>query len=223
MVQTGISRRSTMSKIYLTFDDGPLAGTDDVVSILDESQVRGTLFLVGQEASRRDSLLQMARNSQHTQIANHSFTHANGHYKLYYSKPNDVLSGFNKATELLNVRTRPIPARLPGRNTWRLCGIRKTDGDSGPAAELLYANCYWLYGWDIEWNMKNQRPVETPQEMLDKVEASFSANKTMKSGKMIILMHDYMFRKSKGDKIKLQSFVDLLKNKKYDMEFIRDY
>jgi len=35
------------STVYLTFDDGPLGGTDDVIATLNEMKVRGTLFMVG--------------------------------------------------------------------------------------------------------------------------------------------------------------------------------
>lgn len=38
--------------VYLTFDDGPLGGTDDVIKALVNNQVKGTLFMVALHATQ---------------------------------------------------------------------------------------------------------------------------------------------------------------------------
>lgn len=34
-----------MPTVYLTFDDGPLAGTDDVIDVLNQKRVKGSLLI----------------------------------------------------------------------------------------------------------------------------------------------------------------------------------
>lgn len=68
-----------MATIYLTFDDGPLAGSDDVISVLNAEQVRGTMFMIGIHVTGslfRQSILQAAQASWFVEIGNHSNTHA---------------------------------------------------------------------------------------------------------------------------------------------------
>ena len=146
-----------MAVIYLAFDDGPLGGTDDVIGALNAKRAKGTVFLVGDHIStdwRRDQLT-AAHSSEFVQVANHSSTHANRQYAEYYRNPATVLEGFQRATATLRIERRPIPARLPGRNTWRVGSIVQNDpvnsGDSGPAADRLFRAGYRIYGWDVEW------------------------------------------------------------------------
>ncbi|VAW65593.1 Peptidoglycan N-acetylglucosamine deacetylase [hydrothermal vent metagenome] len=218
-----------MKTVYLTFDDGPLGGTDDVISVLNDRGVKGTLFMVGDKREKGwgARVFNMARASSFVQIANHSYTHAliDGklQYRLYYSSPRKVVEGFEKATEALKIKCKPISARLPGRNTWSIKGVERFDGDSGSTAKILRNRGYNIYGWDIEWYMKKGVPVETVDEMIEKVKKGFSDKKTEKEDKIIILMHDIMFRASKGNKKNLEAFIDGLKKEKYEFCFIRDY
>ena len=206
-----------MATVYLTFDDGPLAGSDDVISVLNAEQVRGTMFMVGAHvtgSSFRQGILRAAQASWFVEIGNHSNTHANNRYQLYYQSPESVLQGFNEANEVLGLwgPRRIIPARLPGRNTWRVGGITSTDSGSGPAAELLASNGYVIYGWDVEWPMSRGRPAATPQEVIANINQVLSDNRTKKPNKVVVLMHDVMFRTSTGGKDQLVQFIRELRS-----------
>lgn len=214
-----------MATIYLTFDDGPLAGTDDVISVLNAKQVKGSLFMVGVHVVNdwRKKQVTNAHSSKYAEVANHSTTHANNEYSDYYKKPDDVLAGFQQATKTLKIAAKPIPARLPGRNTWRLAGINRTDGDSGPAANKLAQNGFKIYGWDVEWRMSQGRPVESADEMISKVAKILKSKGTQKVDKVILLTHDVMFRTSTGGRPKLETFIDKLKAAGHSMDFVTNY
>ncbi|MFC4913410.1 polysaccharide deacetylase family protein [Actinomadura gamaensis] len=61
--------------IALTFDDGPVAGTDKLLKILAQRHVRVTFFLVGRNAKARPDLVRKELAAGH-EIGNHSYTHA---------------------------------------------------------------------------------------------------------------------------------------------------
>lgn len=225
--------------VYLTFDDGPVAGTDDVIAVLKNRQVRGTLFMVGDHVKpgNRMTWLADAKASQYIEVANHSSTHAHLKYTKYYDNPATVLKGFKQANQTLGIRGNPyVVARLPGRNTWRFQNIVSesswwnvigAQGDSGAAADLLARNGFRIFGWDLEWHRhesgpKKGSPVETPQEMLNSVKSKLPFG-TMAINEIVILAHDAMFRSSKGDRVKLEQFIDLLKAEGYQMDFLSNY
>jgi len=225
--------------IFLTFDDGVIPGTDDVISVLKNKKIKATLFMVGNTlfSKWRKSQLERAKASAYVEIGNHSYTHANDQYTAYYNQsPNKILKGFQEADEILGLVNKQgnilkgntfIPARLPGRNTWRINDIRQTDsvnqGDSAAAANTLASSRYRIYGWDLEWNMQAGNPVQTPQQMLEAVIERLNNANTKKKNKLIILMHDQMFRASKGNKEKLLEFIDLLVKEHYNFDFISRY
>lgn len=215
----------TQGAIYLTFDDGPLAGTDDVVAVLTEKEVKGTLFLVGGHVvgQRRTSLLNVARSTAYVEIANHSQTHANGRYAEYYADPSAVVAGFKEASEVLGLTGPGIPARLPGRNTWRVGSISANDLASGAAADLLAAEGYVIYGWDVEWRMRQGSPAQTPEEVHNEITTALESGRTRKANKVIVLAHDVMFRASRGNRTKLATLIDLLKGDGHTFEFVSEY
>lgn len=210
-----------MATVFLTFDDGPLGGTDDVIAALNAQQVKGTLFMVGNHVStqwRRDRL-EDAHNSCFIQVANHSTTHADNEYRNYYSNPREVLRGFNTATSTLRISTRPVDARLPGRNTWRVGSIVQTASDSGPAADQLMANGFRIFGWDIEWRMDNAQPAQIQGTIARVIQGC----QTKRPGKVILLMHDVMFRMSTGGRFRLDQLIRLLKDDGHSFEWVANY
>lgn len=153
----------TEQTVYLTFDDGPMPGSDDIIQVLNDKRVKGTLFMVGTHVSGnwRQGLVNAAHKNPHVEVGNHSNTHANRKYAAYYSKPDNVVEGFKKATDILGLKGPRIIARLPGRNTWRVDNIIKNDLGSGNAADMLAKQGYVIYGWDVEWEMgDNGMPKE---------------------------------------------------------------
>ena len=63
-------RTDMTKKVYLTFDDGPLGGTDDVVAVLNNKRVQGTMFMVGDHVKPGNSTkyLKDAKNSRYVEV-----------------------------------------------------------------------------------------------------------------------------------------------------------
>jgi peptidoglycan/xylan/chitin deacetylase (PgdA/CDA1 family) len=190
--------------VFLTSDDGPGAGTATLIDIAERHQVPTALFMIGMRATanaEHRSLLQRARNSAWITIGNHSESHCMSHYARCYHDAKSVLSDFQRASNVLGLVSRPIPARGPGRNVWRLPGMHVDDpaisaaemGIEDTADDVLFANGFYLYGWDVEW-IHDARgiPVQRSDIMLDRLVGPVPHSH--RPGKVVMLMHDIMMR-----------------------------
>ncbi|WP_374461634.1 polysaccharide deacetylase family protein [Chryseobacterium taeanense] len=90
-----ISKENKVTReIYLTFDDGIQAGTEEVLQVLKDTGVKGTFFLTGihlyyfieKSKDRKKALAIFKDIYENHAIANHSYSHANDSYTSYYSK-----------------------------------------------------------------------------------------------------------------------------------------
>lgn len=93
----------------------------------------------------------------------------------------------------------------------------------GHAADKLVSKGYTIYGWDVEWRKNKDGSIETPEEMLKKIQNALSSNKTKKKDKIIMLMHDKMFRASMGNKEKLKDLIKLLRKAGFIFDFVSNY
>ncbi|SEL70639.1 Peptidoglycan/xylan/chitin deacetylase, PgdA/CDA1 family [Colwellia chukchiensis] len=69
-------RKAKQEKIlYLTFDDGPVAGViEPLLALLDKHQIKATFFVLGSRAAKHPELMSAIHSCGHT-IANHSYSH----------------------------------------------------------------------------------------------------------------------------------------------------
>lgn len=67
--------RTGTGSVYLTFDDGPGAYTEQILDILKRYNVHATFYVIGRNASNKASTMQRIRDEGHT-IGNHSYSHA---------------------------------------------------------------------------------------------------------------------------------------------------
>ncbi|MBW8683143.1 polysaccharide deacetylase family protein [Chitinophaga rhizophila] len=112
-------------QVYLTFDDGIQEGTEEVLAVLQETQVRATFFLVGLQLD-----FSMRKNPEKTtrllkeiflnhRIANHSYSHAHDQYADYYSNNGiriddqgnrrSILMDFEKSKKTIVQLVKAIP------------------------------------------------------------------------------------------------------------------
>jgi hypothetical protein len=101
--------------IYLTFDDGPNRGTENLLKILHKRNVCATAFLVGKHAygsKKQKDDLALLRKDQLIELANHSFSHAHNKYTDFYKNPLDVVQDFDTAKDSLKLFDKI--ARTPG-------------------------------------------------------------------------------------------------------------
>jgi len=121
--------------IYLTFDDGPLEGNEDVNEAVRREKAKVNVFVVGlntQYSKRLQGYLHLYETNSWVEIGNHSFSHAHDDYCAYYNNPDTVFQHFLKNEKTLHLANKL--ARLPGRNMWRLKDRRVDDVKSGSMA-----------------------------------------------------------------------------------------
>lgn len=208
--------------IYLTFDDGPLKGSENIDSVILAERLKISVFLVGEhvEESRKfKGYYNMYEQNPFIESYNHSFTHAHNKYKEFYSNPQNVLADIEKNEQALNLHFKIV--RLPGRNIWRIGTRIKDDGaDSKVVADLLATNGFTMIGWDIEWQHKDKdaTPIQTVDQMTKTIESRLA-----NSDHLVVLLHDEMFQK-KWEESELHQLIDnLRKHENYVFEHVRFY
>lgn len=179
--------------IYLTFDDGPNQGTQNLLRILNKRNVCATAFLVGQHAygsKKQKDGLELLRKDPLIELANHSYTHAHNKYTDFYRNPEAVVRDFDIAKDSLRLTDKI--ARTPGRNIWRLNNITATDLKSSTlAANSLQKAGYKVIGWDLEWKPTNKMALKgNHQAMLKKVDSIFFNDLEKTSRHLVFLTHD---------------------------------
>jgi len=199
--------------VYLTTDDGPLRCSGNIDSVIRELRVPLAAFVVGKHArsERYRAYLDAYRSNPYVILANHSYSHANGHYSDYYRHPGRVLEDFERNRKFLGLSGKR--GRLPGRDSWRLGG-RAYDADRSAraAADLLAAHGYTLYGWDLEWtHTQSGRPIGSAREIYRRIRYQLEHGRSYTPGHLMLLMHDQMFG-SVAAREELKGLIRLLKS-----------
>ena len=212
--------------IYLTFDDGPNQGTENLLKILDKRNVCATAFLVGKHAygsTKQKNDFKLLKDSPLIELANHSFTHAHNKYTDFYKSADAVVQDFNIAKDSLKLHDKI--ARTPGRNIWRLNNINVTDiKSSTAAADGLKRAGYKVIGWDLEWRPTHKMTLKGSHEaMLKKVDSIFLNDLEKTSRHLVFLTHDQYLRDT--DSInELDLFIEKLqKSNKFVFRKISQY
>lgn len=216
---------STKIYIYLTFDDGPHAGTKDCFEICKQLGIKATFFMVGQHAKDTwgQQVVKTIRDAYpQSLLANHSYTHAKEKYRFFYEHPDMAIADFYQAQQSLNVPYKII--RLPGNSAWVRKGENKSSKLVSTVCKRLDSAGYNIIGWDVEWNFTRgtSYPVQSPQKMADEVNyAAHGHSHTPKH--VMILTHDRMFRTS-AYADSLRQFISILKqNPNYVFETVDHY
>ena len=203
---------STKKYIYLTFDDGPQAGTLESGQICRNLDVKASFFMVGAHTNdkwEKGVVKVIKEDFPKFVVVNHSFSHANNRYVYFYKHPEFALQDFLRAQDTLKPHFKII--RLPGNSAWVTeKGIRSSNLTK-PVSQLLDSAGYNVLGWDVEWNFnhKSARPVQSAETMIKYVENAFS--RSYNKNHVVILTHDRMFRK-KEDADSLIKFITVLKS-----------
>ncbi|TXJ28949.1 MAG: hypothetical protein E6Q24_04535 [Chitinophagaceae bacterium] len=180
--------------IYLTFDDGPMIGSRFLDSLTAADSIPVDVFLIGAQVSRDEKakkIFGQYQKNPFVEIANHSYSHASGHYRMFYSHPEKVVGDI-----LLN-RTFLAPennlVRLPGRNTWRIANRKRTDlTDADPSADSLVKLGFQLVGWDMEWRFDSTLQQYFSAEKMIACVRNSAWNNVFEKGHVVILCHDWM-------------------------------
>lgn len=212
--------------IYLTFDDGPNRGTENLLKILHKRNVVATTFVVGKHingsAKQKKDFADLQKDSL-IEIANHSFSHADNRYSEFYKNPEKVVADFDSAHVLLGLNNKI--ARTPGRNIWRLNNINVTDiSASKLAANQLQIAGYKLVGWDLEWRPTAKMSLKgNHQQMMKKVDSIFLNDLEKTSKHLVFLTHDQYLTDDES-LAELDEFIDVLqKSNRFEFRKISEY
>ncbi len=202
--------------VYLTFDDGPLNGTSNVLDVLAAEKVPATLFMVGmhvEASAAHKALLARAKSLPLVTVGNHSYSHAHDKYRIFYADAEGVVADMLRANKVLGL-SPVVHARLPGRDVFRLLDVSRDDLGIGHAEDLreevdfdfVAASGFELYGWDHEWvHEATGKPVQSVSLLLTEIDHLFGYGRFVEPGKLILLMHDEMFQDTFNGNANLQA------------------
>ena len=199
--------------LYLTFDDGPIQGSDVINNIVVSDSIKINVFIIGHYVFRDSltrTLFKAYRTNPFIEIGNHSFTHANKHYHSYYQDPQKVKCDFILNQDTLHLTNNL--ARLPGRNCWRIAGRSRNDiEDAVAAADTLYKIGYQVFGWDLEWRADSSGHfIESVDQMIEKISERSLSRSTFTSGNIVLLCHDHLMADTSNE-IAMRSFIKRVK------------
>ncbi len=211
--------------VFLTSDDGPLTGSQYLDQLIRDYEVPFTLFLVGKMVSTNRDLvpsLNRYRINKYVLLGNHSFTHANAHYKRFYKNSDNVEKDFLQNNRYLKLDSNI--ARLPGRNVFAIDSVSKGDFNAKSSAiQIAHNHGYKFFGWDYELQHEQNGVVKQQSALYHykKIKRLLKENKTFRKDQIIILMHDQMFtstttQKTVGELILLLQNDTNIKLKKLD-------
>ena len=217
--------------VYLTSDDGPVAGTEQLLQVAEEEQVPITFFLIGSQLDNDEqngTRLKMLKSSNFAFLANHSFSHAL-YYDRFYSEPSYILSDFLKNEKKLGLSATSRYSRIPARNLFSLPDnlVNRTElFESELIVEskvyaILIKNGFSLIGWDYYWdrNIRTGRPdPEDGRLAAAEALAMLDKGKTVKPGKLVVILHDDMFSERFGGGERLRVFIKSLRSQ--ELEFM---
>jgi len=223
-------------KVYLTIDDGPLAGARNIISAFSQKPVPVTLFMVGlhvEEFSRGQEMLALAKAMPNVKIGDHSYSHARDRYRYFYSDAAGVVKDMQMGAKVLGIEaTKPIFSRLPGRNVFRLQGLSRDDPyitaheralEKVDDDDVRRAG-FSLYGWDLEWaHLSSGKPVQSIANLLEEIQQAFATGNTVRPGKLILLMHDQMFPDHFDGQTQLLALIQALQDRGYVIDDLRNY
>ena len=235
LLKTSLNKQKTIKNnnnnkkyVYLTFDDGPLNGSEYIDSVVLAEKIKISVFLVGEHvlmSRTMDNYFKYYEENPYIDEYNHSFSHANNHYDQFYSNTDLSVSDILKNNLLLKFSYKIV--RLPGRNMWRIDGIKRDDVESGSkTADRLEQLGYKVVGWDLEWEHNSNAgapPVQSVDEMYNEICRRFESNNTFTPNNLVLLLHDEMFQK-KWEESELKQLIDKLRsNKNFEFEQMRFY
>lgn len=201
---------STYKRVYLTFDDGPSKTvTTQILSILDNYNVKATFFVLGSRVDLYPDIVKEAYTKGHY-IANHGYSHK---YSYIYETIDNVMGEY-RSTENAIKNALGMPEYCS--NVFRFPG----GSQGGKYADLKAQAITALENNNIaqlDWNCltRDSEGKFTKEELVQNM-----INTAQEKDSVVILMHDA------GDKITtyeaLPEIIEYFKNNGYVFETMYD-
>lgn len=164
-------------RVYLTFDDGPSANTEQILEILDEYNVKATFFVTGEAAESNPELYREIVDRGHS-IGMHSYTHK---YSEVYKNKESFIRDYTKIRDFLTETVGVTPAiyRFPGGSSNT---VSRTDMDE--LCEYIESQGVRYFDWNISSGDATRYPL-TPEKITYNCLSSVGNFNTA-----VILLHD---------------------------------
>ncbi|QRF81910.1 polysaccharide deacetylase family protein [Bacillus altitudinis] len=170
------NQQTTNKTVFLTFDDGPSATSNQLLNVLKAHQVKATFFMLGPQIQAHQAAVKRLYQEGH-QLGLHGMTHdINRFYQNSESPANEMKEAQLILASVTGVYTRLV--RTPYGSVPNLTYDQKV---------RLNQNGFIYWDWTIDsldWRYKNSQYV---QEVLNQLQM-FEKNKPWEP--KVILMHD---------------------------------
>lgn len=172
-----IQEETAKRKVYLTFDDGPSAYTEEILDILDTYEVKATFFVTGENAKSHPERYVEIVNRGHS-LGMHSYSHKYG--EIYASKE-AFAEDFYELRDFLKetTGTEPDIYRFPGGSSNTV-----SDVDMKVFCDFLEEEGISYFDWNIsskDANRGTASPEAIYHNVVDDLERFDNA---------VVLMHD---------------------------------
>ncbi|MGN7329658.1 polysaccharide deacetylase family protein [Bacillus altitudinis] len=174
--RTNPNQQTTNKMVFLTFDDGPSATSNQLLNVLKAHQVKATFFMLGPQIQAHQAAVKRLYQEGH-QLGLHGMTHdINRFYQNSESPANEMREAQLILASVTGVYTRLV--RTPYGSVPNLTYDQKVRLNQ-------YGFIYWDWTIDsLDWRYKNSQYV---QEVLNQLQM-FEKNKPWEP--KVILMHD---------------------------------
>ncbi|MDC7794614.1 polysaccharide deacetylase [Bacillus altitudinis] len=174
--KTNPNQQTTNQTVFLTFDDGPSATSNQLLNVLKAHQVKATFFMLGPQIQAHQAAVKRLYQEGH-QLGLHGMTHdINRFYQNSESPANEMREAQRILASVTGGYTRLV--RTPYGSVPNLTYDQKVRLNQ-------YGFIYWDWTIDsLDWRYKNSQYV---QEVLDQLQM-FEKNKPWEP--KVILMHD---------------------------------
>ncbi len=171
-------------KLAITFDDGPdPEWTPRILDVLKKLKVKGTFFMIGQEAEDNVGIVRRVYREGH-ELGNHTFTHP------------DISDISQRQVDLqLNLTERLFAAKLGVqplyfRPPYSIDQEPDTNDQAEPVERVQQLG-YVIVGDKIDTNDWDEHPRKTPQEIVNSVLDQIATGEKRRDLRgSVILMHD---------------------------------
>lgn len=164
-------------RVYLTFDDGPSAYTEEILDILDEYEVKATFFVVGKESDTAKEAMREIVRRGHT-LGMHSYSHK---YSELYASKESFQEDFERIREYLYEVTGVWSTlyRFPGGSSNTVSEV-----DMEELAAYLDAQEVRFFDWNIS-SGDGGRELLSVDELTKNVTEDIGSHEVS-----VVLMHD---------------------------------
>ena len=143
--------------IYLTFDDGPGAYTEQILNTLDKYGAKATFFVTNQFPAYAHLISEEARRGH--AVAVHTYTHS---YDVVYQSVDAYINDFNRMNEIIKERTGNYSNifRFPGGSS-NTVHCSRNPGVVSAIANEMHNRGYEYFDWNLSSGDAGGYPTST--------------------------------------------------------------